>query len=100
MGTEVEATEEEFNVMLCLKFFKVGTLRDKTETFVKYRTISIQSRMSGGMVNTRQEQIPGQMPGATVKLMTVDKKKRLEQKSRRSNEQNLFKMGKPRREVA
>eukprot|EP00061_Rhincodon_typus_P002896 g18765.t1 len=41
MGTEAKTAEEEFDVMSCPKFVKVGTQRNKAEAFAMYKMFSI-----------------------------------------------------------
>eukprot|EP00061_Rhincodon_typus_P019051 g48490.t1 len=41
MGTEAKTAEEEFNVMSCPKFVKMGMQRNKAEAFAECRTFSL-----------------------------------------------------------
>eukprot|EP00061_Rhincodon_typus_P008991 g32100.t1 len=44
MGMEVKMAEEEFNIMSCPKFIKVGTQRNKVEAFAEYSMFNIGER--------------------------------------------------------
>eukprot|EP00061_Rhincodon_typus_P005069 g24101.t1 len=44
MSTEAKTAEEEFGVMSCLKFVKVGMERDKAEAFADYGAFGIGER--------------------------------------------------------
>eukprot|EP00061_Rhincodon_typus_P014548 g41619.t1 len=43
-GTEAQTAEEEFDIMSCPKFVRVGMQRNKAEAFAKYRIFSIGER--------------------------------------------------------
>eukprot|EP00061_Rhincodon_typus_P000479 g11839.t1 len=44
MSTEAKTAEEQFSVMLCPKFVKVGMQRDNAEAFAEYRAFRIRER--------------------------------------------------------
>eukprot|EP00061_Rhincodon_typus_P003294 g19741.t1 len=94
MSTEAKTAEEEFDVMSCPKFVKVGTQRDTAEAFAEYRVFRIRERkdvaraaVSGTLNITGISVILGGFKtrgmklqlestwGVTVRLKSVGKKK-------------------------